>query len=437
MQKHPHKDNKGRRGEDDITKISKTMCYLLRHQAVQHGLAIETSGFVNLDDLLNCQPMKKLKVTKEMIFEIVKSDNKGRYELINRPPYFIRAVQGHSLKSVKDEDILDPIHNIFEYPVVVHGTYYEAWEMIRTTGLNRMSRNCIHFSIGYKKEDHVLSGMRNNCQVYIELNAIQAHHSGIKFFISKNKVVLTPGLDGVIPSKFIKKAIDHQNKYLYAQNYEIGILINFNDISANEIKGNFSIINLENKSLIHSENYSNFESFNLLSKFFVNKELITKPFIIIISKQFEDSYINLIQSRQDEIENIAFYSEYIVIDDSEAIKELKEMNLSEMNAMKIKRIEIDYKRHYEKLHKSTQDEDEECRVIPNNHNDAHINSTNVLSEFRLTKKILSDPNISKNYLLLFLNFEEEDILTSIDYILIPDGKLENLKNSISHYKQSK
>lgn len=456
MQKF-HKGKKDEKNDitKDITKIGKTMCYLLRHQAVQHGLAIETTGFVNLDDLLNCQPIKKLKVTKEIIFDIVKSDNKGRYELINRPPYFIRAVQGHSLKSVKDEDILDPIHNIFEYPVVVHGTYFEAWQMIKSSGLNRMSRNCIHFSIGYKKEDHVLSGMRNNCQVYIELNAIQAHHSGIKFFVSKNKVILSPGIDGVISSKFIKKAVDHENKYLFSQNYEIGILMKLNNITANEFKGDYSIIDIEKKSLIHNDSLSNLESIYQLPKYFTNKELFSKPYTIILPTCHEDTYRNLILSRQDEIENIAFYCEYILIDDSEVGKDIKDMDLSGMNAMKIKKIEIDYKRHYDKSNinsnanttMSSQDQnensislvnisnqiDDTCSSIEKNSNYSNNSNSNpnnkILSDFRLTKKILLDKNMSKNYLLLFLNFDQEqdDILTSIDYILIPDGKLDNIK----------
>ena len=53
------------------------------------------------------------------------------------------CAQGHSLKTVKDEDILTPINNIFEYPTIVHGTYYQAWELIKKTGLNRMNRNSI------------------------------------------------------------------------------------------------------------------------------------------------------------------------------------------------------------------------------------------------------------------------------------------------------
>jgi 2'-phosphotransferase len=127
----------------ELTELSKAMSYLLRHEAQKHGLEIESSGFVKVDDLLKSQPIKKHKATLEKIMQVVETDAKGRYELQNRPPYYIRAVQGHSIKEVKDDEILSPLGNVFEYPIIVHGTYYEAWEFIKKTGLNRMSRNTI------------------------------------------------------------------------------------------------------------------------------------------------------------------------------------------------------------------------------------------------------------------------------------------------------
>ena len=56
---------------------------------------------------------------------VVESNNKKRFELKQDGIWFIRAVQGHTIQDVKDDDLLTPItkHTIFDFKEVVHGTY--------------------------------------------------------------------------------------------------------------------------------------------------------------------------------------------------------------------------------------------------------------------------------------------------------------------------
>lgn len=75
-----------------------------------------------------------------------------------------------------------------------------------------MDRNHIHLSIGYKEDKDVISGMRNNTNLFIEINLEAAMKDGIKFFISKNNVVLTSGIDGVLETKYFKKVVDNEGK---------------------------------------------------------------------------------------------------------------------------------------------------------------------------------------------------------------------------------
>lgn len=53
----------------------------------------------------------------------------------------------------------------------------QAWKEIKNSGLNRMKRNHIHFAAGYKKD--VISGMRGNCDVFIEIDMGKAMNDGI------------------------------------------------------------------------------------------------------------------------------------------------------------------------------------------------------------------------------------------------------------------
>lgn len=52
----------------------------------------------------------------------------------------------------------------------------------------------------------VISGMRASSEVIIEVNMVRAMiEGGIKFYISKNRVVLTPGIEGgYLPSKYFR-----------------------------------------------------------------------------------------------------------------------------------------------------------------------------------------------------------------------------------------
>ena len=82
-----------------------------------------------------------------------------------------------------------------------------------------MSRNHIHFAPGRPKDKEVVSGMRTSCDVIIEIDLAAAIKAGISFFISTNNVILTQGIDGVLPPKFFKSVVTKGGKVLMG-NYE-------------------------------------------------------------------------------------------------------------------------------------------------------------------------------------------------------------------------
>ena len=77
-----------------------------------------------------------------------------------------------------------------------------------------MKRNHVHFAIGYPKDDEVISGMRNTCDIFIEIDLPRALESGMKWYISKNKVILSNGHHRHISKKINeKKVFDIALKY--------------------------------------------------------------------------------------------------------------------------------------------------------------------------------------------------------------------------------
>ena len=125
-------------------------------------------------------------------------------------------MQGHSIKEVKDEELLTPItkETVFNYTQVVHGTYRNVLEPIMKTGLCRMARNSIHLAIGLPGEKGVISGMRSSCEIVIEIDIVKAVFAGVPFFVSKNNVVLTPGIgeQGYLPPEFFRCVFDFKTK---------------------------------------------------------------------------------------------------------------------------------------------------------------------------------------------------------------------------------
>ena len=82
-----------------------------------------------------------------------------------------------------------------------------------------MARNHVHLAVGLPGKNGVISGMRSSAEVVIEINMTQAIFEGnIPFFVSKNRVILTPGIGekGIIPAHFFRKIFETKtHKIIY------------------------------------------------------------------------------------------------------------------------------------------------------------------------------------------------------------------------------
>ncbi|KAI9367124.1 KptA family-domain-containing protein, partial [Aspergillus egyptiacus] len=149
----------------------------------------------------------------------------------NPKHYLIRATQGHSIKSVEAEALLERLS--LEHPeslpeTVVHGTYHAVWPLILSSGgLRCMGRNHVHFATGPRVEEvlsaitasggndaeakegererervsgagsagQVISGMRRDAQVLIYVDIRKALERGCPFWRSENGVILSEGME--------------------------------------------------------------------------------------------------------------------------------------------------------------------------------------------------------------------------------------------------
>ncbi|KAI0640747.1 KptA family-domain-containing protein [Trametes meyenii] len=191
--------------DSHAVRISKTLSWILRHGSQSEGLAIRPDGYVRVDELLQRPKLRELNF--EALQEIVEDDAKGRYSLIleadpktSSESWWIRANQGHSMKSVTLD--YEPIKSVADIPtgIAIHGTTKRAWESIKFTytgsledvGLSKMTRNHIHLAQGVPGSG-VISGMRNSSQILIYVDVQKALDAGIRFYLSPNGVILTEG----------------------------------------------------------------------------------------------------------------------------------------------------------------------------------------------------------------------------------------------------
>jgi inhibitor of KinA sporulation pathway (predicted exonuclease)/RNA:NAD 2'-phosphotransferase (TPT1/KptA family) len=232
---HSHTDS-----AREATRLSKALTLVLRHRAIELGIDVRPDGFMRLSQVLASKPLSRFRKTLrdsethsqsatsstlsssssstststlKQIQSIVTNCSKQRFSLIVEDNiWYIRANQGHSgaLKSILNDD--DMLHRITLSEVksinhCVHGTYMNVWEPIKQKGLCRMARKHIHMSSAEFGSSDMISGMRSDCQILIHIDIQSAIHDGIPFYMSANRVILSPGIgqNGYLPPKYFSR----------------------------------------------------------------------------------------------------------------------------------------------------------------------------------------------------------------------------------------
>ena len=174
---------------NDIISMGKHLAFLLRHdkEAFDNGL-IDNHGWRKVSEL------KDKGYTKEILDEIVLTNNKQRYEY-NDDETKIRARQGHSI----DVDV--ELNLAIPPDVLYHGTATRFLESINKEGLKSGTRMYVHLSKDIETAKSV--GIRHGSPCIIEIDAKKMFEDKCEFYISNNGVWLTKE----VPVKYFKSII--------------------------------------------------------------------------------------------------------------------------------------------------------------------------------------------------------------------------------------
>ncbi len=193
---HKGNNHKGKK-RDGRNAIAHRLSQLLRHTAVDEGLSMRADGYVSVGELV--AHLAQNGATSSIVQDIVRQDAKGRFELatLDDDRLYIRATQGHSIRSVDSHALLTPATEDVlralcpHYPWAYHGTYRACIPGIVERGLLPCKRNHVHLSPKLP-EDLPVSGMRFDCEVVLSIDVarvMQQHR--LPLFVSSNEVILS------------------------------------------------------------------------------------------------------------------------------------------------------------------------------------------------------------------------------------------------------
>ena len=167
------------------------MSLILRHKPEMIGIEIDEHGWADVEELIR-GIAKTREFSREILEEIVRTDNKQRYSF-NEDKTMIRANQGHSvLVDVELEETAPP-------EKLWHGTGEKYTASIDRQGLIPKSRLYVHLS--KDGETAVKVGRRHGRPVLYIVKAGAMYRAGFKFYLSRNGVWLTKA----VPAEFLEK----------------------------------------------------------------------------------------------------------------------------------------------------------------------------------------------------------------------------------------
>ena len=145
---------------------------------------MDEHGWVSIGQLIeNVNAKGEVKLTRELIEQIVQTDDKGRYR-ISSDGERIKACQGHSIPWVIPE-----LEQRTPPEFLYHGTTGEAYDEIQKSGaILRMSRHAVHLHADERIAWQVANRRKNKTPIVLKIASGVMSREGITFSISENSV---------------------------------------------------------------------------------------------------------------------------------------------------------------------------------------------------------------------------------------------------------
>lgn len=174
----------------DLNRASRYLSYLLRHHPETAGITLDAHGWADVDQLL--AGMKKHRITRAQLEEIVAADQKQRYAFDERRTK-IRANQGHSIAVDVELREGEPPARLW------HGSAKRFAASIAAQGLRPMNRLYVHLSTDVQTARKV--GARHGEPIVYEIDCAAMRRDAYVFYLSQNGVWLIKQ----VPYRYMKE----------------------------------------------------------------------------------------------------------------------------------------------------------------------------------------------------------------------------------------
>lgn len=189
-------------GRPDGSGPSRRLSWLLRHAAVEAGLAMDPAGWADVDDVLRVTGLSRAE-----LLHAVSHNDKGRLQLDGGR---IRACQGHSTHGMpvtraaleSTWQRIDPTSDLW------HGTSLSALKGIGRSGILAGARTHVH--LAESPESRV--GKRANVDLVLRVSVDGLRAAGTAVFRAPNGVVLVrhvprEAIADVVPGRLPPEAV--------------------------------------------------------------------------------------------------------------------------------------------------------------------------------------------------------------------------------------
>ncbi len=177
--------------EKQLTKLSKFLSLVLRHNPGAIGLTLDRNGWADVEDLLAAMQRCGKPLDRAILERIVETDNKQRYRFCSNGKR-IRANQGHSIDVDLQFKPVEPPEHLY------HGTATRFVTSIRAEGLQSRSRQFVHLS--HDVNTALKVAQRHGKPVILTIAAGRMAQAGHEFYLSENGVWLA----SEVPVTFIE-----------------------------------------------------------------------------------------------------------------------------------------------------------------------------------------------------------------------------------------
>ena len=184
---------------DDIS-LGRFISLVLRHHPEVIGITLDSEGWADTVQLLDGINATGRKINMDTLERIVRENNKQRYSF-NEDKTRIRANQGHSIPvDIKMQQLTPPDR-------LYHGTAQSKLELIKQSGIKKMSRLYVHLSKDI--ETAITVGSRHGKPVVLVIDTASMAKDGYTFKLSDNGVWQSED----IPWKYVLEIITDLEAY--------------------------------------------------------------------------------------------------------------------------------------------------------------------------------------------------------------------------------